>query len=67
MDWETLSCPHRHCRTGMLSFWHDLHVSECQLDALGSFVRTTETHLPGAKLYGDTSGDAWVWIAFAPV
>ena len=56
-----------HCRTVMLYFWHDLHVSECQLDELWSFVHTKEAHLPGATIYCDTSGDAWVWIAFAPV
>ena len=56
-----------HCRTVMLYFWHDLHVSECQLDELWSVVHTKEAHLPGAKLSCDTSGDAWVWIAFAPV
>ena len=27
-----------HCRTVMLYFWHDLYVSECQLDELWSFV-----------------------------
>ena len=51
----------------MLYFWHDLHVSECQLEELWSFVHTKEEHLPGAKLYCATYGDAWVWIAFAPV
>jgi IS1 family transposase len=56
-----------HCRTVMLYFWHNLHVSECQLDELWGFVHTKEAHLPGAKLYCDTYGDAWVWIAFAPV
>src|SRR3989441_8950820 len=69
---RTRSCAwlHRvacHCRTVMLSFWHDLHVSECQRDELWSFVHTKEAHLPGAKLYCETYGDAWVWIAFAPV
>ena len=34
------------CRT-MLYFWRDLHVSECQLDELWSFVHTKEAHLPG--------------------
>ena len=56
-----------HCRTLMLYFWRDLHVSECQLDELWSFVHTKEAHLPGAKIYCETYGDAWVWIAFAPV
>jgi len=56
-----------HCRIVMLYFWHDLHGSECQRDELWSFVHTKEAHLPGAKICCDTSGDAWVWIAFAPV
>jgi IS1 family transposase len=56
----------RHCRAVMLSLWHNLHVRECQLDELWSFVHTKETHLPGAKLYCATYGDAWVWVAFAP-
>ncbi|MGE3536638.1 MAG: helix-turn-helix domain-containing protein [Candidatus Tectimicrobiota bacterium] len=56
-----------HCRTVLLSFWRDLHVSECQLDELWSFVHTKEAHLPGAKIYCDTDGDTWVWSAFAPV
>jgi IS1 family transposase len=51
----------------MLYLWHDLHVSECQLDELWSFVHTKEQHLPGAKIYCETYGDAWVWLAFAPV
>jgi hypothetical protein len=40
----------RHCRTVMLSLWHNLRVTECQLDELWSFVHTKEAHLPGAKL-----------------
>src|SRR6266511_5363823 len=75
-DWRAIGITRRlevhdrvacHCRTVMLYFWHDLHVSACQLDELWSFVHTKEAHLPGAKLYCDTYGDAWVWIAFAPV
>jgi len=57
----------RHCRMVMLSLWHNLHVLECQLDELWSFVHTKEAHLPGAKSYCATYGDAWVWVAFAPV
>jgi transposase-like protein len=57
----------RHCRTVRLSLWHNLHVWECQLDELWSCVHPKEAHLPGAKLDGATSGDAWVWGAFAPV
>ena len=31
------------------------------------FVHTKEAHLPCAKLYCETYGDAWVWFAFAQV
>jgi IS1 family transposase len=51
----------------MLSLWHNLPVLECQLDELWSFVHTKEAPLPGTKIYGATYGDAWVWVAFAPV
>jgi len=56
-----------HCRAVMLYFWRQLHVKECQLDELWSFVHTKEAHLPGAQIYCETYGDAWVWLAFAPV
>jgi IS1 family transposase/transposase-like protein len=56
-----------HCRLVMLYLWHDLHVTECQLDELWSFVHTKEQHRIGAKIYCETYGDAWVWLAFAPV
>jgi IS1 family transposase len=51
----------------MLSLWHDLAVRECQLDELWSFVHTKEGHLETAKRVCDTYGDAWVWVAFAPL
>ena len=57
----------RQCRLVMLYFWQRLHLTECQLDELWSFVHTKEGHLLGAKLLCETYGDAWVWIAFAPV
>lgn len=56
----------RHCRHVLLSLWHNLAVQECQLDELWSFVHTKEQNLPGAQLYCETYGDAWVWLAFAP-
>ena len=34
---------------------------------LWGFVHTKQRHLPFARLYDETYGDAWVWIAFAPV
>ena len=55
-----------HCRLVMLSLWQQLPVRECQLDELWSFVHTKDEHLPWAKTYHDTYGDAWVWVAFAP-
>lgn len=57
----------RQCRAVTLSFWHHLSVTECQLDELWSFVHTKEEHLLIAKEYAKTYGDAWVWLAFAPV
>jgi IS1 family transposase/transposase-like protein len=57
----------QHCRHVLLYLWHDLHLTECQLDELWSFVHTKEEHLPAAKLWCATDGDAWVSLAFAPV
>lgn len=64
-DW--LQRAAQHCRLVLLYLWRNLHVQECQLDELWSFVHTKEQQLPFAKLYDDSYGDAWVWIAFAPV
>src|SRR5262245_32165321 len=36
----------QHCRLVMLYLWRDLHVIECQLDELWSFVHTKQHHLP---------------------
>ena len=55
------------CRLVMLYFLRQLHLTECQLDELWSFVHTKEANLPLAKLIDETYGDAWVWTAFAPV
>jgi hypothetical protein len=30
-------------------------------------VHTKEANLAAAKLIGQTYGDAWVWVAFAPL
>jgi len=51
----------------LLSLWRDLHIIECQLDELWSFVHTKQHHVPFARLDDDTYGEAWVWIAFAPM
>jgi IS1 family transposase/transposase-like protein len=57
----------QHCRAVMLCLWQRLPVSECQLDELWSFVHTKEQNLFVAKLSCETYGDAWVWVAFAPI
>jgi IS1 family transposase len=57
----------RQCRAVLLSLWRNLPVTECQLDELWSFIHTKQENLPGAMQYADTYGDAWVWLAFAPV
>jgi len=54
-------------RLVMLYLWRHLHVTECQLDELWSFVHTKEHNLAFAQLFCETYGDAWVWVAFAPV
>jgi IS1 family transposase len=64
-DW--LDRAAHHCRLVTLYLWRDLHVTECQLDELWSFVHTKERNLPYAKLDCETYGDAWIWVAFAPV
>jgi IS1 family transposase/transposase-like protein len=56
-----------HCRLVMLSLWQELAVLECQLDELWSFVHTKEGNLETAKRVCDTYGDAWIWVAFAPI
>lgn len=55
------------CRLVALYLWTGLHVLECQLDELWSFVHTKEAHLPSAKGLCESYGDAWVWLAFAPL
>jgi transposase-like protein len=55
------------CGRVTLYHWHKLHMSECQLDELSSFVHTKEQNLSAAKQWCDTYGDGWVWLAFAPL
>lgn len=57
----------RHCRLVMLHLWRQLPVTECQLDELWGFVHTKEHNLATAKQVCAAYGDAWVWVAFAPV
>ena len=64
-DW--LNRAGQHGRLVMLYLWRKLHVTESQLDELWSFIHTKEQNLPFAKIYREPYGDAWVWVAFAPV
>ncbi len=65
VDW--LDRAAQQARRVMIYLWHDLPVTECQLDELWSFVHTKENHLDTAKLCCATCGDAWIWMAFAPL
>ena len=56
----------RHCRAVTTYLFDNLHVSECQLDELWSFVRKKEGHLTPTEKVLMLYGDAWVWTAFAP-
>lgn len=56
-----------HCQGVMSYFFRDLHLNECQLDELWTFIYKKEEHLdPLEQMLGEY-GDAWVWIAFSPV
>jgi hypothetical protein len=58
----------QHWSKVMLHFWHNLHVTSLQLDELWRFIHTKKRNLPSAKNdYHESYGDAWVWLAFAPV
>lgn len=64
-DW--LDRAAQQCRRVMLYLWRDLPITECQLDELWSFVHTKEQNLAMAVQAAASYGDAWIWIAFAPV
>jgi len=56
-----------HCENVMSYFFRDLHLSECQLDELWTFVYKKEDQLDPIEQLLSVYGDAWVWIAFSPV
>jgi IS1 family transposase len=64
-DW--LNRAAQHCRVVLLYLWRGLPVAECQLDELWSFVHAKEANLALAKRVCESYGDAWIWMAFAPV
>jgi IS1 family transposase/transposase-like protein len=63
-DW--LDKSGRHCRAVTTYLFNNLHITECQLDELWSFVRKKEARLSALEKILMLYGDAWVWIAFAP-
>jgi IS1 family transposase len=63
-DW--LDKAGRHCRAVTAFLFHKLHITECQLDEMWSFVYKNEKRLTPAEKVLTLYGDAWVWIAFAP-
>ncbi len=63
-DW--LDIAGKHCRAVIAYLFHDLHISECQLDELWSFVYKKEKRLTSTEKVLAHYGDAWVWLAFAP-
>ncbi len=56
-----------HCRGLMNYFFRNLHLRECQLDELWTFVYKKEAQLTPFEKLQEVYGDAWVWIAFSPV
>jgi hypothetical protein len=51
----------------MNDFFRHLHLRECQLDELWTFVAKKEDHLTPLEQLATVYGDAWGWIAFSPV
>jgi IS1 family transposase len=48
-------------------FFRDLHLTECQLDELWTFVYKKEDHLTAFEKLARRYGDTWIWTAFDPV
>jgi IS1 family transposase len=68
-DTVTLWLPRvgRHMQRLLDYFDRHLHLTECQLDELWTFVYKKEKHLTAFEKLAGRYGDAWVWIAFDPV
>jgi IS1 family transposase len=56
----------RPCQGVMHSFFRHLHLRECQLDELWTFVAKKKAHLTPLEKLATLYGDAWVWIACSP-
>lgn len=56
-----------HCAGVAAYHFRQLHLTECQLDELWTFVYKKEAHLTAFEKLAGQYGDAWIWIAFDPV
>ena len=57
----------RHGRRLIDYFFRDLHLRECQLDELWTFVYKKEERLTALEKLAGRYGDTWIWTAFDPV
>ncbi|NJM39585.1 MAG: IS1 family transposase [Anaerolineae bacterium] len=64
-DWVTQLG--KHCAKVTAHHFRNLHITECQLDELWTFVYKKEAHLTPIEELLNLYGDTWIWIAFAPV
>jgi hypothetical protein len=56
-----------HSQGVMNYFFRNLHLEECQLDELWTFIYKKEKQLTALEKLAEVYGDAWVWIAFSPI
>lgn len=57
----------RHSGRLLEYFFRALHLRECQLDELWTFVYKKEAHLTALEGLAGRYGDTWVWTAFDPL
>lgn len=57
----------RHGRRVREYFFRQVHLTECQLDELWTFVYKKEKQLTMLEKLAGRYGDAWIWTAFDPV
>ncbi|HEX9597025.1 MAG TPA: hypothetical protein VF982_09130 [Anaerolineales bacterium] len=57
----------RHGRRLIEYFFRNLHLRECQLDELWTFVYKKEEQLTALEKLAGRYGDTWIWTAFDPV
>jgi IS1 family transposase len=62
-----LVCLVTHCGAVLAYHFRHLHLIECQLDELWTFVMKKEAQLTPLERMLDLHGDTWVCIAFAPI